>query len=198
MIKTRFAPRPTGLMHLGKVRTALFNHCLVRREKGVFLLRIENTDPARGAEGSVAIVEDLRWLGLDWDEGSGVGSAAGALPPVGTWRGYADYYRTLEAERRAYPCFCTAGELAMTRKAQLAAGTAPRYPGTCARFDADRIEAKRRAGSPATLRFRVPQRMPLRAALTGRIDGPDLAALIALMPREGVRERFAALIKKEP
>ncbi|MGQ0595542.1 MAG: glutamate--tRNA ligase [Gammaproteobacteria bacterium] len=158
MIKTRFAPSPTGLMHLGNVRTALFNHCLACREKGVFLLRIEDTDAARDTEESVAaIVEDLRWLGLAWDEGYPIGGPAGPYRQSERGVVYADYYRTLEAEGHAYPCFCTAEELAMTRNAQLTAGTAPRYPGTCARLDADRIEAKRRAGNPATLRFRVPQ-----------------------------------------
>ncbi len=157
MIKTRFAPSPTGLMHLGNVRTALFNYCLSRREKGVFLLRIEDTDKTRDTEEWVAaIVEDLRFLGLHWDEGYGAGGETGPYRQSERGAVYAEYYRALEAEDHAYPCFCTPEELAMTRKAQLAAGQPPRYPGTCARLGAEPIEARRRAGHPASLRFRVP------------------------------------------
>ncbi len=158
MIKTRFAPSPTGLMHLGNVRTALFNYLLARRENGVFILRIEDTDESRDTEEWVeAIVQDLRWLGLEWDEGYGAGGVAGPYRQSERGAIYAAYYRKLETEGRAYPCFCTAEELAMARKAQLAAGKPPRYAGTCAHSSAETIGAKRRAGIPATLRFRVPE-----------------------------------------
>ena len=156
-IKTRFAPSPTGLLHLGNVRTALFNALLARREAGRFLLRIEDTDPDRSRpEFVAALQEDLRWLGLDWQEGPAVGgphepyaqSARGAI--------YARYYRQLEAAERAYPCFCAPAELALSRKAQLAAGRPPRYPGTCARLSEAERQARIERGLRPTLRFRVP------------------------------------------
>lgn len=156
-IKTRFAPSPTGLLHLGNVRTALFNALLARRDAGRFLLRIEDTDLDRSRPELVAALqEDLRWLGLDWQEGPDIGGphepyAQSARGPI-----YARYYRRLEAADRAYPCFCAPAELALSRKAQLAAGRPPRYPGTCARLSEAERQARIKRGVRPTLRFRVP------------------------------------------
>src|SRR5699024_3537473 len=112
-IKTRFAPSPTGLMHLGNLRTALFNWLLARRhEGGCFVLRIEDTDRERSSiAAETALMQDLRWLGLGWDEGPQGGG------PGGPWRQseraglYAELYLRLEQARRAYPCFCSDREL---------------------------------------------------------------------------------------
>ena len=155
--KTRFAPSPTGYLHLGNVRTALFNALLARRQGGALLLRIEDTDRERSRpEYVAALLEDLRWLGLDWQEGPEIG---GPHPPYAQSERtaiYADYYQRLEAADQAYPCFCTPAELALSRKTQLAAGRPPRYAGTCARLGAAQQQAWRERGVQPTLRFRTP------------------------------------------
>jgi nondiscriminating glutamyl-tRNA synthetase len=156
-VKTRFAPSPTGELHLGNLRTALFSALLARREGGVFLLRIEDTDAARSRpEYMHALMEDLRWLRLDWQEGPEAGGPNGPYVQSARDHIYAEDYRRLEAAGRAYPCFCSDDALRLARKAQLAAGQPPRYPGTCARLSADEIRVRRERGLAPALRFRVP------------------------------------------
>lgn len=146
--KSRFAPSPTGLLHLGNVRTALFNWLIARREQGVFMLRIEDTDAARGHEKYAQALEtDLRWLGLDWQEGPHLQSQRGAV--------YALYFDTLEKNGHTYPCFCSETELEIARKTALAAGRPPRYTGRCRKLSAGDIAARRAEGRPETQRFHV-------------------------------------------
>ncbi|HEX7045891.1 MAG TPA: glutamate--tRNA ligase family protein, partial [Burkholderiales bacterium] len=122
-LKTRFAPSPTGLLHLGNVRTALFNYLLAVGAGGLFLLRIEDTDAARGHEQyRRALIEDLRWLGLDWDEGPERDGASGPYAQSERAGIYSEYLAALEAAGCAYPCFCTERELEVERKTQIAAG----------------------------------------------------------------------------
>ncbi len=157
-VVTRFAPSPTGELHLGNARTALFSFLLARHHGGRFLLRIEDTDPGRSLEAhTAALVEDLRWLGLDWDAGPG-----GGAPPQ-TWRQsarqaiYAARLEQLARAGNAYPCYCTPAELEASRRAQLAAGRPPRYAGTCRDLD-DAARAERAAaGRRPAWRFRVPR-----------------------------------------
>ncbi len=147
-LKTRFAPSPTGLMHFGNLRTALFNYLYARRYNGSFLLRIEDTDIERSeAQYIDAILADLRWLGLEWHEGPYNQSERQAI--------YNHHYEVLEKKDRVYPCFCTEEQLAITRKVQLASGQPPRYPGTCRRLSQEAILAKRASGLAFTLRFEV-------------------------------------------
>ncbi len=156
-VVTRFAPSPSGELHLGNVRTALFNLLLARRLGGRFLLRIEDTDAARTTDEHVAALErDLTWLGLAWDEGPLRDGGTG--PYRQSQRGgiYAPLLARLEGGAAAYPCFCSSQELELSRRAQLTAGRPPRYAGTCAQLDAREIERRRASGAPATLRFRVP------------------------------------------
>ncbi|MBL8250411.1 MAG: glutamate--tRNA ligase [Candidatus Competibacter sp.] len=156
-VKTRFAPSPTGLLHLGNVRTALFNALLARRWAGRFLLRIEDTDPERSrAEYVAALQDDLRWLGLDWQEGPEIGGPQAPYAQSERAEVYARFYRRLEAVERVYPCFCAPAELALGRKAQLAAGRPPRYSGTCTRLSEAERQARLERGLQPTLRFRVP------------------------------------------
>lgn len=155
--KTRFAPSPTGLLHLGNVRTALFNALLARHERGVFLLRLEDTDAVRGHDKyAQALQEDLHWLGLDWQEGPGADGAHG--PYWQSQRGdiYARYFDELQVKGHAYRCFCTEHELEISRKTQLAAGRPPRYSGRCHRLSPAEVERRLVAGTPATVRFHVP------------------------------------------
>jgi len=154
--KSRFAPSPTGLLHLGNVRTALFNYLLARRENGVYLLRIEDTDAARGHDKyTEALEEDLTWLGLEWQEGPGRGGAQAPYFQSQRSAIYARYFETLESTGQAYPCFCSEHELEIARKTAIAAGRPPRYSGRCRRLGRDEIAAQRAAGKPATLRFRI-------------------------------------------
>jgi glutamyl-tRNA synthetase len=152
--KTRFAPSPTGLMHLGNARTALFSALF----GDVFLLRIEDTDQERSRSEFVSeLLEDLRWMDLNWDEGPS--SAQPEADYFQSRRGavYEDYYRRLEQAGLAYPCFCTPTELEIARKVQLASGQPPRYSGKCARLSPEEVQARLGQGLKPTLRFRVPR-----------------------------------------
>ena len=155
-MKTRFCPSPTGLMHLGNTRTALFNALYARHTNGCFLLRIEDTDKQRSQlEFADALQEDLHWLGLDWQEGPG--PEGGAAPYWQSQRQdiYDQFYQTLEDAKMAYPCFCSEAQLALARKVQRASGQPPRYPGTCRHLSAEEVAAKIAAGEQPTLRFRI-------------------------------------------
>jgi glutamyl-tRNA synthetase len=155
--RTRFAPSPTGLMHVGNARTALFNALLARRLGGRFVLRIEDTDPERSRPAHVAALqEDLVWLGLQWDEGPGRGGEAGPYAQSERGAHYQALYRELEDGGKAYPCFCTESELAADRRTQAAAGEPPRYVGRCRHLSRAQVESRRADGHLSTLRFRVP------------------------------------------
>jgi glutamyl-tRNA synthetase len=136
-VRVRFAPSPTGYLHVGGARTALYNHLVARGLGGVFVLRIEDTDAARSTDESVrAIVDSMRWLGLTWDEGPGRGGAHGPYVQSerrGRYRAHAD---ALVAAGHAYPCWCTAEELEQRRAGQLARGGSPGYDGRCRALDA--------------------------------------------------------------
>jgi glutamyl-tRNA synthetase len=152
-ITTRFAPSPTGELHLGNARTALFSWLFARHHGGRFVLRIEDTDSERSKEFyTTALMEDLRWMGLAWDAG----------PPGDEYRQsrrgaiYARHSATLDARGLTYPCYCTPLELELSRKAQLAAGRPPRYAGTCRELSAEARARKSAQGISPTTRFRVP------------------------------------------
>ena len=157
--RVRFSPSPTGALHLGGARTALFNWLEARGSGGSFVLRIEDTDAERCGPGrDASIVEDLAWLGLDWDEGPEVGGDHGPYRQSERHAAgvYADVLTRLDAAGAVYPCFCGDEELASARAADEEAGIAPRYAGPCG--DLAREEAMRRmaGGERAAWRFRVP------------------------------------------
>ncbi len=161
--KTRFAPSPSGFIHLGNVRTALFSALLAARTHGVFLLRIEDTDQIRSSNEMIAALkEDLLWLGLPWQEGPDAEGAHGPYLQSQRAEIYARYYRELEQRNLAYPCFCSEQQLSLSRKAQIAASKPPRYAGTCARLTPEQVQAKRAEGVQPALRFRVPQNQSIR------------------------------------
>jgi glutamyl-tRNA synthetase/nondiscriminating glutamyl-tRNA synthetase len=157
VLRVRFAPSPTGLLHVGNARTALFNWLLARGQGGTFVLRIEDTDTERSSRASEdGILDDLRWLGLNWDEGPDIG---GATPPYRQSERrdlYAAHARTLLDTGHAYWCFCTAEQVEQERAAALAAGAPPKYSGRCRSLAQDAAEARRAAGEPAALRFVIP------------------------------------------
>ena len=154
---TRFAPSPTGALHLGNARTALFNDLAARASGGRMVLRIEDTDAERSDDTLLArLLEDLRWLGLQWAEGPDVGGAHGPYRQSERGDHYAAAIATLEAAGRVYPCFCTPDELRLSRKVQLASGRPPRYAGTCASLPPQEVARRMAAGERPALRFRVP------------------------------------------
>lgn len=158
ILKTRFAPSPTGQLHLGNIRTALFNWLLAQGQGGTFLLRIEDTDPERSRdEFTAGLQADLRWLGLHWQEGPDVGGAHAPYLQSRRAELYELQAAHLEARGQVYPCFCSTLELEIARKMQRAAGRPPRYPGTCAELSATQLAEKRALGIAPTLRFRVPR-----------------------------------------
>jgi nondiscriminating glutamyl-tRNA synthetase len=157
-MRLRFAPSPTGHLHVGNARTALFNWLLARGRKGVFVLRIEDTDRDRSTlESERAILEDLRWLGLDWDEGPDVGGPHGPYRQSERTSLYSAPAERLLAGGHAYYCFCTPDRLDADRQAALAAGAPPRYSGRCRTIDPATAGRRRAAGEPAAVRFRVPE-----------------------------------------
>ena len=142
-MRVRFAPSPTGHLHVGNARTALFNWLLARGHGGTFVLRIEDTDAERSTrESERAILEDLRWLGLDWDEGPDAGGPYGPYRQSERLELYRRYAPTICSRAgRAYHCFCTPEQLEAERQAALAAGQPPKYSGRCR----DRCRRRRRA-----------------------------------------------------
>jgi len=147
-MKSRFAPSPTGAMHLGNARTALLSALLAKKMHGTFLLRIEDTDAARSAhQFSELLQADLKWLDLSWQEGPYFQSERQSV--------YAQYYEKLLTSGDAYHCFCSDTTLALTRKAQLSMKKPPRYPGTCRHFTADESQQRIANGERPTLRFRI-------------------------------------------
>ncbi len=143
-VRVRFAPSPTGFLHIGGVRTALFNWLFARRERGKFILRIEDTDQSRSTEESIqAILEGLRWVGLDWDEGPFRQTARMDL--------YRQHAMKLFEQRQAYWCVCSAEELEARRKEAQAKGLQQKYDGRC------RERGITNPSSEAALRFKAPQ-----------------------------------------
>ncbi|MEO7156441.1 MAG: glutamate--tRNA ligase [Vicinamibacterales bacterium] len=156
-MRVRFAPSPTGHLHVGNARTALFNWLLARGQKGTFILRIEDTDLERSTrESEQAILDDLRWMGLQWDEGVEVGGPYGPYRQTERLQSYVDHANRLLAEGTGYYCFCSAEMLEAHRRSQLAAGLPPKYAGTCRNISADDAKHRKDVGEAAVIRLRVP------------------------------------------
>ncbi|MCK4409590.1 MAG: glutamate--tRNA ligase, partial [Candidatus Eisenbacteria sp.] len=156
-IRVRFAPSPTGHLHVGGARTALFNWLFARREGGKFIVRIEDTDRARSTEESErAVLEDLAWLGLTWDEGPGIDGGHGPYRQSERLDIYREHAERLLAESKAFHCYCTDEELEEKRKKALAEGSVPQYDGACRDLtDTERRQLEDGGRSPV-VRFRAP------------------------------------------
>jgi nondiscriminating glutamyl-tRNA synthetase len=156
-LRLRFAPSPTGQLHVGNARTALFNWLLARRTGGTFVVRIEDTDFERSTRQSeAAIIEDLRWLGLTWDEGVEAGGEVGPYRQSERLHIYRAHAVELLSRDAAYHCFCTAEELEAERQSALAAGLPPKYRGRCRTLTRDVARRRIEGGEKAVVRFRVP------------------------------------------
>jgi glutamyl-tRNA synthetase len=144
---------------VGNARTALFNWLLARGSGGTFILRIEDTDVERSTrESEAAILRDLRWLGLDWDEGPDVGGARGPYRQSERLHLYQSYATELLASGHAYYCFCSTAQLEAERQEALAAGRPAHYAGTCRRLSAEQVQARMASGERPAIRFRIPAR----------------------------------------
>jgi nondiscriminating glutamyl-tRNA synthetase len=156
-MRVRFAPSPTGHLHVGNARTALFNYLMARGAGGTFILRIEDTDVERSTrESESAILDDLRWMGLQWDEGPDIGGEHGPYRQSERLHLYHDFAEKLVASGQAYHCFCSSEQLEADRKAALAAGRPPKYAGTCRPISNQAARERIARGERAVVRFMVP------------------------------------------
>ena len=156
-VKVRFAPSPTGDLHVGNIRTALFDWAFARHTGGTFLFRIEDTDTTRVTPEYIqAAIDTLKWLGLDWDEGPEVGGPNGPYLQSQRLDIYAKWAETFLANKDAYHCYCSPDELEAVREEQRKANVAPGYNGHCRELTADQIAAYKAQGREAVVRMRMP------------------------------------------
>lgn len=171
-IRTRFSPSPTGMIHLGNARAALFAALYAKKNHGVFLLRIEDSDVERSEERFVALLQDdLHWLDVHWQEGPG---QDGPYAPY--WQSqrqavYDQYYERLSEQKLIYPCFCSDQELLLARKLQLSRSEAPRYSGRCRELSQEAVDALLAEGKKPAWRFRVPKDQTI--AFDDVVKGPQ-------------------------
>lgn len=156
-VRVRFAPSPTGKLHIGGARTALFNWAYARRHGGQFLLRIEDTDPERSTkEFERAILEGLHWLGIQWDEGPDIGGPCGPYRQSEKYPQYREVAARLLASGHAYHCFCTTERLDALRAEQESRKERQVYDRLCAQLDPAQSARRVASGEKAVIRFRVP------------------------------------------
>lgn len=157
-VRVRFAPSPTGFLHIGSARTALFNWLFARQRDGKFILRIEDTDIERSEPRFERdIIEEIKWLGLDWDEGVDIGGDYGPYRQSERLDLYEKYLLRLIDENKSYYCFCSKEQLEGDRQAMLAQGLAPKYSGRCRHLSEEEIKNRFEKGEPAVIRFKTPE-----------------------------------------
>lgn len=158
-VRVRFAPSPTGFLHVGNARTALFNWLYARQNKGVFILRVEDTDIERSAsQYERRLKDDLRWLGLDWDEGPDIEGPFGPYRQSLRLPIYEEYTQTLLEREKAFYCFCPPQELEKERKKAIATGRMPVYSGKCRTIAPEEARRRVQEGEKAAVRLRTPER----------------------------------------
>ncbi|HUX35697.1 MAG TPA: glutamate--tRNA ligase [Candidatus Paceibacterota bacterium] len=156
-VRVRFAPSPTGFLHIGSVRTALFNWLFARQHSGVFVLRIEDTDKERSkAEYEKDIIENFKWLGLDWDEGPDKGGPFAPYRQSERRESYTKYLERLISEGKAYYCFCSKEQLEIDRQTLLSQGLPPKYIGRCRHLSKEESGSRKGKGETSVIRFLVP------------------------------------------
>jgi glutamyl-tRNA synthetase len=169
-VRVRFAPSPTGYLHVGNIRTALFNWLFAKN--GVFILRIEDTDAERSKlQYEKQIIEDLQWLGLEWNEGIERGGERGPYRQSERYSLYQQYAQRLLDEDKAFRCFCTEEELEQVRQSQLAHNESQRYSGKCRHLSPAEVQARISSGAASTIRLRVrPGMVGFSDLVFGRIE----------------------------
>ncbi len=157
-IRTRFAPSPTGYLHIGSLRTALYTYLVAKQAGGQFILRLEDTDAKRTVKGAEqAIYEGLKWAGLQYDEGPDAGGSSGPYVQSQRLELYKKYAQELLDKDRAYYCFCDEPTLEQMRQEQLAKKQAPKYDRRCLNLSKDEVAKKLADGAPAVIRMKVPE-----------------------------------------
>jgi glutamyl-tRNA synthetase len=155
-IRVRIAPSPTGALHIGTARTALFNYLFAKKNNGEFILRIEDTDLERSEQKwTEDILSGLKWLGINWSEGPDIGGSYGPYKQTQRLDIYEKYIKKLLDENKAYYCFCTQEELEAKRQDQMSRGLAPKYDGKCSHLSKQEVEKNIADGKSSVIRFRV-------------------------------------------
>ncbi|WP_284642750.1 glutamate--tRNA ligase [Paenibacillus silviterrae] len=156
--RVRYAPSPTGHLHIGGARTALFNYLIARKMGGQFIIRFEDTDQTRHVESGVSNqLDGLKWLGVEWDESVDIGGPYGPYRQLERLELYRPFVDQLLREGNAYHCYCSEADLEQERAEQEAKGEMPRYSGKCRHLTAEQIEAFQAEGRKPSIRFRVPE-----------------------------------------
>ena len=189
-VRVRIAPSPSGFLHVGTARTAVYNFLFARHHGGKFILRIEDTDTARSSEEMVQVILDgMKWLGLSWDEGPIFQSQRNDL--------YKEWGQKLAESGHAYWCFCTPAELEERRKAAIAQKIAWKYDRKCLKFSPEEIEANKKAGQPAALRLKVPEGKTSFKDLVGGLlerENADIEDMVCLRSDGRPTYNFAAVV----
>lgn len=171
-IRVRFAPSPTGVLHIGSARTALFNYLFAKHTGGTFILRVEDTDRTRSTiESENNIIAGMKWLGLDWDEGPDVGGPFVHYRQMERLDIYKKYAQKLLLENKAYHCFCKPDELEKEREAQMKEGIAPRYSRKCKNISKDEAEKLIAQNAPHVIRFAIePKKIIVNDLIRGQVE----------------------------
>ena len=155
-IRVRIAPSPTGALHIGLARTALFNYLFAKKNKGIFVLRIEDTDIERSElKWTQDIIEELKWLGIDWQEGPDIDGKYGPYKQSQRLDIYEKYIKKLLAENKAYYCFCSEDELESMRQEQMSRGVAPHYNGKCLNLSKEETKKLLDKNNESVIRFKI-------------------------------------------
>jgi glutamyl-tRNA synthetase len=175
-IRVRIAPSPTGALHIGTARSALFNYLYAKNPpgggKGKFILRIEDTDLERSdLKWTQDILEGLKWLQIEWDEGPDIGGDFGPYKQTQRINIYKKHLEKLLSEGKAYHCFCGSEELEIKRQEQMSRGVAPKYDGTCAKLSQDIVEKSLKDGRASVIRFKVPtKKVKFKDLVRGEVE----------------------------
>ena len=197
-IRVRFAPSPTGYLHVGNARTAILNWLFARHCGGSFILRVEDTDMDRSTtEYYKELLDDLKWLGLDWDEGPDVGGDFGPYKQSDRLQIYQDYANKLLAQGNAFKCYCTAEEIKEKSELAISKGESVNYDGTCYQLSQEQIRQFESQGRKPVIRFRVPsEEISFSDIVRGTItfDGDNISDFVILRAVGIATYNFAAAV----
>ncbi|GGA53515.1 glutamate--tRNA ligase [Kroppenstedtia guangzhouensis] len=198
-VRTRYAPSPTGHLHIGGARTALFSYLWARKNGGAFVVRIEDTDVERNlADAEQKQLEALKWLGIDWDESVDVGGPHSPYRSMERLEIYQKHLQKLLDAGHAYPCYCTQEELERDRERQLAEGKAPKYSGRCRHLTSEERQTFEQEGRKPSIRFRVPEgrEITIQDEVRGevRFETEGIGDFILLRPDGRPTYNFAVVV----
>ena len=198
-MRTRYAPSPTGHLHIGGARTALFCYLLAKKNNGSFIVRIEDTDVGRNVEEAAETqLAGLKWMGIEWDESIDCGGPYGPYRSMERLDIYHSYLEKLQADGHVYPCYCTSEELDADRERQMAQGVAPRYSGRCRQLSKEEKAAFEAEGRKPCYRFQVPagQMITVKDIVRGevRFESDGIGDFIIVRPDGRPTYNFAVTI----